>query len=70
MIRKTVTIGNKTVGDGYPCFIIAEIGINHEGSLGTAKQMVDAAVGAGALNVAVGLNVVGVVMVCVMVFSF
>ena len=29
-----------------------------------------AAVGAGALNVAVGLNVVGVVMVCVMFFSF
>ena len=43
MIRKTVKIGNKIVGDGYPCFIIAEIGINHNGSVDLAKKMIDIA---------------------------
>ena len=38
MVRKCVKIGNKTVGDGYPCFIIAEIGINHNGSVNLAKK--------------------------------
>jgi N-acetylneuraminate synthase len=32
------------VGDGHPTFVIAEIGINHNGDLGIAKQMIDAAV--------------------------
>ncbi len=35
------------VGDGHPAYIIAEIGINHNGSLETARQMIDAAVHAG-----------------------
>jgi N-acetylneuraminate synthase len=35
------------VGDGHPTFIVAEVGINHNGSLALAKQLVDAAVGAG-----------------------
>ncbi len=35
------------VGDGHPVFIIAEIGINHNGDLAIAKQMIDAAVHAG-----------------------
>lgn len=35
------------VGDGYPAYMIAEIGINHNGDLGIAKQMIDAAVHAG-----------------------
>jgi N-acetylneuraminate synthase len=43
----TVRIGDKYVGDGRPCFIVAEIGINHNGSLDTAKQMIDAAVASG-----------------------
>src|SRR3990167_5248554 len=42
-----VRIGNKPVGPGYPCFIIAEIGINHNGSLEIAKKLIDAAVFAG-----------------------
>ena len=42
-----VKIGNKIVGDGYPCFIIAEIGINHNGSIALAKQMIDIAVTTG-----------------------
>ncbi len=43
----TVKIGNKLVGPGHPCFIIAEIGINHNGSLEVAKKLIDAAVAAG-----------------------
>jgi N-acetylneuraminate synthase len=43
----TVTIGSKKVGAGHPCFIIGEIGINHNGSLEIAKQLIDAAVAAG-----------------------
>lgn len=54
MERKKVTIANpvqhgadKTIGDGEPTFIVAEIGINHNGSLETAKQLIDVAVQAG-----------------------
>lgn len=46
-MRREVLIGNKTVGDNSPCFIIAEIGINHNGSLDLAKKMIDEAVFAG-----------------------
>ena len=42
-----VKIGNKKVGDGYPCFVIAEIGINHNGSVEIAKKLIDVAVEAG-----------------------
>jgi len=41
-------IGNRLIGDDYPPFVIAEVGINHEGELEKAIQMVDAAVAAGA----------------------
>lgn len=41
-------IGNRFVGEKYPPLVIAEIGINHEGSLKTAFEMVDAAYKAGA----------------------
>lgn len=41
-------IANRLIGDNHPPVVIAEIGINHEGSLETAIQMVDAAVDAGA----------------------
>ncbi len=44
---RTVSIGDKPVGDGYPCYIIAEIGINHNGSLEIAKKLIDAAVVCG-----------------------
>lgn len=43
-----VTIGRRQVGDGQEPFIIAELGINHNGSLETAKKLIDAAVKAGA----------------------
>lgn len=40
-------IGNKKIGTGHPTYIIAEIGINHNGDLQIAKQLIDAAVTAG-----------------------
>ena len=42
-----VKIADKCVGDSYPCFIIAEIGINHNGSVALAKKMIDIAVATG-----------------------
>ena len=43
-----IQIGDHTIGQGHPVFVIAEIGINHSGDVGLAHQMVDAAVDAGA----------------------
>jgi len=42
-----IKIGHRLVGDGHPVYIVAEIGINHNGSLEIAKKMIDAAVHAG-----------------------
>lgn len=42
-----ITIANRNIGLDFPPLVIAEIGINHEGSLDVAKQMVDAAYRAG-----------------------
>lgn len=48
MIRSNIIrIGNKFIGDGHPVYIIAEIGINHNGSLEDAKKLIDGAVFAG-----------------------
>lgn len=47
-MTREVKIGNRMVGDGHPAYVIAEIGINHNGDLDIAKQMIDAAVHAGA----------------------
>jgi N-acetylneuraminate synthase len=43
----TVKIGNKLVGEGQPCYIIAEIGINHNGNIDLAKRLISVAVAAG-----------------------
>jgi N-acetylneuraminate synthase/N,N'-diacetyllegionaminate synthase len=48
MENKKIKLGNRYVGDGEPCFIIAEIGSNHDGKLEQAKQLIDVAVEAGA----------------------
>lgn len=48
MKRKTVTIGNHTVGDGHPVCIVAELGVNHLGDFNRAKEMIRAAHEAGA----------------------
>ena len=42
-----VSIGNKKMGDGHPCFIIAEIGINHNGDIDLARRLISVAVAAG-----------------------
>jgi N-acetylneuraminate synthase len=39
----TVNIGNRKIGDGHPCFVIAEIGINHNGDIDFAKRLIDLA---------------------------
>ena len=46
-MSKQVKIANKIIGDGSPCFIVAEIGINHNGSVELAKKMIDIAVTTG-----------------------
>ena len=43
MILRIVKIGNKTVGEGCPFFVVAEIGINHNGSLEYAKELISLA---------------------------
>lgn len=40
-----------TIGEGQPCFIVAEIGNNHQGEFAIAKQMVDEAAAAGVQGV-------------------
>ena len=47
MSRRIVKIGNKAIGNDFPCYFIAEIGINHNGSLATAKKLIDEAHSAG-----------------------
>ena len=47
-MTREIKLGNKLVGDGQPAYIIAEIGINHNGDLDIAKKMIEAAVHAGA----------------------
>ena len=40
-------IGNRLVGNGHPTYVVAEIGINHNGDIELAKRLIDAAVFAG-----------------------
>lgn len=47
MQRKIILRNGKAIGDGEPVYIIAEIGINHNGELETAKKLIDEAVRAG-----------------------
>ena len=42
-----VKIGGREVGDGCPCYVIAEIGINHNGDLAIARKLVEVAHMAG-----------------------
>ncbi len=44
----TIEIFGRKVGPGFPCLIVAEAGVNHNGSLEVAKRLVDEAVSAGA----------------------
>lgn len=46
-----ISIGDRFVGPGHPIFVVAEIGINHNGDMGLAREMIDAAAEAGADSV-------------------
>jgi N-acetylneuraminate synthase len=46
-VRPQVRIGTKIVGEGHPCYVIAEIGINHNGDIDLAKRLISIAVAAG-----------------------
>ena len=48
MTISNFVIGDRLVGEGAPCFIIAEVGLAHDGSLGAAHAFIDAAADAGA----------------------
>jgi N-acetylneuraminate synthase len=41
-----VKIGKRLVGDGQPCYVIAEIGINHNGDIALAKKLINVALAA------------------------
>ncbi len=43
-----IRVGNHNVGTGAPCFVIAEVGINHNGSLELALELIEKAASAGA----------------------
>jgi N-acetylneuraminate synthase len=44
---KAVSIGNRPVANSQPCYVIAEIGINHNGDIDLAKRLISVAVAAG-----------------------
>lgn len=44
----TVTIGSRVVGGGSPAYVVAEIGLNHNGDVELAKRLIDVAAEAGA----------------------
>ena len=46
--REYIQIGNRNIGSGYPTFVIAEIGSNHDGSLENAKSYIREAASIGA----------------------
>ena len=46
-MAREIKIGNRLVGDGHPTYIVAEIGINHNGDLEIAKDLIHAAKMAG-----------------------
>jgi N-acetylneuraminate synthase len=47
MPQTKLKVGNRYIGEGEPVYIIAEIGINHNGSIALAQKMIDGAVFAG-----------------------
>jgi N,N'-diacetyllegionaminate synthase len=45
--RVELAIGDRRIGAGHPCFVVGEAGVNHNGCLDLARQLVDVAVDAG-----------------------
>jgi N,N'-diacetyllegionaminate synthase len=48
MFAKPLNIDGRWVGEGHPCYLIAEAGVNHNGNLDMAMELIDAAANAGA----------------------
>lgn len=46
-MTREIKIGNRLIGNDHPAYVVAEIGINHNGDLEIAKRLIDAAVHAG-----------------------
>lgn len=46
-MTREIKIGNRLVGEGHPTYIIAEIGINHNGSIEIAKELIKSSFEAG-----------------------
>jgi N-acetylneuraminate synthase len=42
-----IRLGSKVIGPGKPCYVVAEIGINHNGDIDLAKKLINVALGAG-----------------------
>jgi N-acetylneuraminate synthase len=47
-MKREIKIGDRLIGDGHPTFVVGEIGINHNGDLDIAKQLIDVAKWSGA----------------------
>jgi len=47
-MNREVSIGNRQIGDGYPVYIVGEIGINHNGDIDVAKKLMEVAKKSGA----------------------
>ena len=47
-MAREIKFGNRMMGDGHPAYVIAEVGINHNGDLNIAKKIIDGAAHAGA----------------------
>ncbi len=45
---KNIQLGERVVGDGAPAFVIAEAGVNHNGDVRLALELVDVAARTGA----------------------
>jgi N-acetylneuraminate synthase/N,N'-diacetyllegionaminate synthase len=43
-----IEVSGNRIGSGHPCFVIAEIGVNHNGDAALAHRLIEAAVAAGA----------------------
>ncbi|MDD5075199.1 MAG: N-acetylneuraminate synthase family protein, partial [Candidatus Peribacteraceae bacterium] len=48
MKKEKIGLGSRKIGEGEACYVIAEIGINHNGSIDLAKRLIDASIDAGA----------------------
>jgi len=46
-MTRTIRLGSRMVGDGQPTYVVAEVGINHNGDLDVARRLIDAAAHAG-----------------------